>query len=165
MSFESKYAEENTGVEDVITYLEFDLGEESYGVKLISVREVITVPETTPLPNGPKFFKGIMNLRGQIISIVDLRDKLGIKPSEDRTEEAVVIVDFDGISIGLIVDSINKVLNFKLKDLVEIPEVQSQVNAQYIQGVYKSESKLTLLLDIESIFNINELKKMSQKAA
>lgn len=165
MSFETKYNnDESAGFEDMTTYLEFDLGNESYGVKLIAVREVITVPETTPLPNGPKFFKGIMNLRGQIISIVDLRDKLGIK-ANNTVEEAVVIVDFDGISIGLIVDSINKVLNFNMKDLVEIPEVQSQVNAQYIQGVYKSESKLTLLLDIERIFNIKELQSMSQKAA
>lgn len=148
-----------------ITFLEFDLGTESYGVKLLSVKEVITVPETTPLPNGPTHFNGIMNLRGQIISIVDLRKKLGIKSKEGRSEEAVVIVDFENVSVGLVVDSINKVLSFGIDELVEIPEILSQVNSQYIHGVYRGEDKLTLVLDLGKIFNLEELKILSQNAA
>jgi purine-binding chemotaxis protein CheW len=145
-----------------VTFLQFDLGRESYGVKLLSVKEVITVPEVTPLPNGPSSFQGIMNLRGQIISIVDLRKKLGIKSKENIEEEAVVIVDFDGVSIGLIVDSINKVLCFNLTELVEIPEVQSQVNSKFIQGVHRGDDKLTLVLDLAKIFNLEELQQMAQ---
>jgi len=156
--------EEEKKVEDQVRFLEFDLGEESYAVKLLSVREVITVPEMTPLPNGPSYFNGIMNLRGQIISVVDLRKKLNIKKS-DASEEAVVIIDIDGISIGMVVDTINKVLSFALEELVEIPEVRSQVNAKYIQGVYRNESKLTLLLDVESIFDLDNIKKLSNIAA
>jgi len=156
----SNKVESNQGEE--MTFLEFDLGSESYGVKLLAVKEVITVPETTPLPNGPSYFKGIMNLRGQIISIVDLRKKLGIKSKDTVDEEAVVIMDFDGVSIGLIVDSINKVLNFNLSELVEIPEVQSQVNSRFIHGVYRGEEKLTLVLDLAKIFNLNEIKEMTQ---
>lgn len=155
---------EETKTESV-TFLQFDLGQESYGVKLLSVKEVITVPDVTPLPNGPSYFQGIMNLRGQIISIVDLRKKLGIKSKESIEEEAVVIVDFDGVSIGLIVDSINRVLSVNLADLVEIPEVQSQVNSKFIQGVHRGEDKLTLVLDLAKIFNLVEIEQFSKQAA
>jgi purine-binding chemotaxis protein CheW len=157
-------SEENKQSEQV-TFLQFDLGQESYGVKLLAVKEVITVPEVTPLPNGPTFFKGIMNLRGQIISIVDLRKKLGIKSKANIDEEAVVIVDFDGASIGLIVDSINKVLSFELTELVEIPEVQSQVNSKFIQGVHRGDDKLTLVLDLAKVFNMAELQQYTKQAA
>lgn len=162
MSFEE--TEEVAG-ESLERFLEFDLGNEAYAVPLLSIKEVITVPETTPLPNSPSYFLGIMNLRGQIISVVDLRKKLKISSKSEGLEESVVIVDFEGVSIGLIVDSINRVINFAISELIEVPEVQSQVNAQYINGVYKGEKKLTIILDLEKILNIEEIKSVSKKAA
>ncbi|MBT3984132.1 MAG: hypothetical protein HOE90_22445 [Bacteriovoracaceae bacterium] len=157
--------EENLKTEELNRYLEFDLGNQSYAVHLLSVKEVITVPDTTPLPNGPDYFVGIMNLRGQIISVVDLRKKLRIESKTLGLEEAVVIVDLQGVSIGLIVDSINKVLNFSISDITEVPEVQSQVNAKYIQGVYRGEGKLSVLLDLENVLNINEIKSYQKEVA
>lgn len=162
MSFEDN---EKTNVEILERYLEFDLGKEAYAVPLLSIKEVITVPETTPLPNSPSYFLGIMNLRGQIISVLDLRKKLKITPKEEGLEESVVIVDFDGVSIGLIVDSINRVISFSVNDLIEVPEIQSQVNGQYINGVYKGADHLTVILDLEEILNIDEIKRMSNSAA
>ncbi len=146
-------------------FLEFDLGRESYAIPLLSVREVIPTPETTALPNGPAHMVGIMNLRGQIISVIDLRNKLKIKPREKNKEEAVLIVDMEGVSIGLVVDSINKVLSIDASELAEVPEIKSQVNATYIQGVYKGAEKLTIILDIMNILNINEIKKLLDKAS
>ena len=146
-------------------YLQFDLGKETYAVTLLSVKEVVTVPDTTPLPNSPIYFKGIMNLRGQIISIIDLRNKLNIKPKEIDNEEAVIIIEIKGVSIGLIVDSINSVLNISMQNVSEVPEVSSQINAKYIEGVYHSDKNLTILLDLESILNINEIKKVNKDAA
>lgn len=146
-------------------YLEFNLGPEHYAVPLLDVKEVIPIPETTLLPNGPAYFIGIMNLRGQIVSVIDLRKKIGIKNKAENSEEAVIITSFEDISIGLIVDSINKVLNIPLKEIKEIPEVQSQVNAKYILGVFQNEDRLSILLDLKSILNIDEIKKLSKKAA
>ena len=151
--------------EVVRRFLEFDLGKESYAVPLLSIKEVITVPDTTPLPNSPAYFMGIMNLRGQIISVMDLRKKLKITPKEEELEESVVIVDFEDLSIGLVVDSINKVISFSSSDLVEVPEVQSQVNAQFIHGVFKGTDKLTVILDLEKILNIPEVRKQTKRAA
>ena len=146
-------------------YLEFSLGSENYAIPLLRVKEVIPVPQTTVVPNSPNYFKGIMNLRGLIISIIDLRSKLGITSKKnEHVEEAVIIVDVDGFNIGLIVDSINHVLSFSMDKVAEIPEVKSQINAHYIMGVYRSENKLTVLLDLKGILSFAELSKMTKKA-
>ena len=148
-----------------LRYLQFKLGEENYGMEPLKVKEVIPVPDTTPLPNCPAYYTGIMNLRGQIISIVDLRKKLSIKTKHEDAEEAVIIVEIDGVGIGVVVDYIGKVLNLSSQDIAEVPEVSRQVNAKYIQGVYKDGEALNIFLDISSILNISEIKNTQQRAA
>lgn len=156
----------NEGSTDLIErYLEFKLGTENYAVQLLKIKEVIPHPETTPLPNGPSHFLGIMNLRGQIISVVDLRKKLKIAVNDEESENAVIIMNFDGISIGLVVDSIDKVLNVSKSEISEVPEVESAVNGKYIQGIYKQEDNLIVLLNLEKVLNIDELKRLQEKAA
>ena len=144
-------------------YLEFNLGPEPYGIPLLSVKEVITLPETTRIPNAPSYYIGIMNLRGQIISIIDLRKKLGINPQEVN-EEAVVIIEIEGMGIGLVVDSINKVLNIPLEQLKAVPEVSSQVNSKYIIGVFSADTKLVVILDLEKVLNISEISQLKKIA-
>ncbi len=131
-------------------YLQFDLGSEGYATKLLDVKEVIPMPETTPIPNSQNFYVGIMNLRGKIISVIDLRKKLNIKPGADL-EEAVVIVEIGDLGIGLVVDSINRVINLKNSEISNIPELQSQVNSEFIKGVYRGKDKLTIILDLEKV--------------
>lgn len=146
-------------------YLQFDLGNEVYAIPLLTVKEVIPEPPATPLPNSPGYYKGIMNLRGQIISIVDLRSKLNIKPKTEGLEEAVVIIEKEGVQIGLIVDIVKKVLSIDNKDIIEVPEVKSQINAQYVAGVFQEEHGLTILIAIEKVLNIKEISQMQNKAA
>jgi len=157
---------QNAGiVDEKDKFLQFDLGAEAYAIALLEVKEVIPVPDTTSLPNSPSFYSGIMNLRGQIISILDLRKKMNIKPKEVGLEEAVIIVEIDKIAIGLIVDSINKVLNLQTLEIAEVPEVRTQVNSKFIDGVYKGDGNLTLILNLEELLNIKEIKKLQEKAA
>ncbi|ATH08718.1 hypothetical protein BIY24_12395 [Halobacteriovorax marinus] len=146
-------------------FLEFSLGDEEYAIPLLSVREVISVPETTPIPKAPSHFLGIMNLRGQVISVVDMRTKLKIKAKENNSEESVIIVDLDGMNLGIVVDSINKVLAFTLKDINEVPEIETQVNAEYIYGVYRKEDSLTVLLNVAKVLDIKDVNAMAKKAA
>ncbi len=146
-------------------FIEFSLGSEDYAVPLLMVREVISVPDTTPIPKAPPHFLGIMNLRGQVISVVDLRKKLKVEPRKDK-EEAVIIVDIGSMNIGVVVDSINKVLAFSKEDVCEMPEVESQINTQYIQGVYKKENSLTVLLDLAKVLDLKDFEALnSQKKA
>jgi purine-binding chemotaxis protein CheW len=150
---------------DLERFLEFSLGEEDYAIPLLTVREVISIPETTPIPKAPPHFLGIMNLRGQVISIVDLRTKLKIKHREENTEESVIIVDIDGMNLGIVVDSINKVLAFNLSDVNQVPEIESQVNAEYIDGVYRKEETLTVLLNVAKVLDLKDLSLVKSKAA
>lgn len=138
-------------------FIEFSLGEEDYAIPLLMVKEVISIPETTPIPKAPKHFIGLMNLRGQVISIVDLRTKLNIKPNAEENDSAIIIVDFNNVNVGIVVDAINKVLAFSKSELQEMPELQSQVKADYILGIYKKEEGLTVLLDIAKCLDIKDL--------
>jgi purine-binding chemotaxis protein CheW len=154
--------------QDVERYLRFSLGKEEYAIPLLKVREVIAMPETTPIPQTPNYFLGIMNLRGQVITVMDLRTKLGIK-AEMGAETSVIIADLGDISVGVVVDSINAVLNPDPKDLAEKPELSSGVkSSEYITGVYKKESGLVLLLNIAKLLNFEDkqiLTNAGKKAA
>ena len=147
-------------------FIEFSLGREDYAIPLLMVREVISVPDTTPIPKSPSHFLGIMNLRGQVISVVDLRKKLKVEAKQDK-EEAVIIVDIGGMNIGVVVDSINKVLAFSSDEVSEMPEVENQVNTHFIFGVYKKENSLTVLLDIAKVLDLKDMEAItgSKKAA
>lgn len=136
-------------------FIEFSLGSENYAIPLLLVREVVSIPEITPIPKSPSHFLGIMNLRGEIISVVDLRKKLKIEVKKDK-EEVVVIVAIGEKNIGLIVDSINKVLAFSSDEVSEMPEVEGQVNTHFVSGVYRKENSLTILLDISKALEIKE---------
>jgi purine-binding chemotaxis protein CheW len=155
----------STMTTDQQRYLEFQLGTEHFGIPLLEVRELISIPETTPIPYTPKYIKGIMNLRGQVISVVDLRTKLAIKPNEVTNENAVVIVEFEGVILGLIVDAINRVIQAAPEQIKEIPEVKSETNKDYINGVFQNQNELTVLLNLKNLFNVKEISLAVQKAA
>lgn len=148
----------NTEVND--RYLSFSLGTEDYALPLLSVREVIAIPEITPVPQSSSYFLGIMNLRGQVISVIDLRSKLSIKPSTS-TESAIIICDLQPNSLGVVVDSINSVINANPNQISEKPEIHSQKNTDYIQNVYRDKDKLIVLLDISKVLNTQEMRELT----
>lgn len=128
-------------------YLCFGLGDEEFAVPLLTVREVVAMPETTRMPFMPSYFVGIMNLRGMVISVVDLRQKMQIKPKEN-SENAVVILEQDGVSVGAVVDSVNSVLNVTQSDFAENVGTESKSKTNYVTGVYRKDNRLILLVDI-----------------
>lgn len=162
MSVGNSNKENDKNEDKVIRYLEFSLGEELYAIPLLKVREVIARPETTPVPFTPKHFLGIMNLRGQVISVLDLRDKLVIKNKNDTKETAVIIVDMDPIFLGVVVDSVNSVLTLKTSEINVTPTIESDKKTDYISGIYQKEGVLVLLLDIASALDIEDKKAISQ---
>lgn len=143
-------------------YLNFSLGNEEFGIPLLDVREVIAVPEITPVPYTPPHFLGIMNLRGQVISVMDLRTKLGVK-GKISNENSVIICDLNPLSIGVVVDSINQVLSPNEEEIQEKPEIESRQSVEFITGVIRKENKLILLLDILKLLNLAD-KAMLERA-
>ena len=128
-------------------YLIFALGDESYGIPLLEVKEVIAVPETTPLPFTPKHFRGIMNLRGQVISIIDLREKFHI-PTESDEASAVIICDIDPFCIGVVVDSVVSVLNATKAIFSQKPEIERYKAHDYVENMCQHNEQLILLLNL-----------------
>lgn len=136
-------------------YIRFSLSDDEYAIPLLKVREVIAVPEITPVPQTPAYFLGIINLRGQVITVIDLRIKLGLKA--DRGEEmAVIITDLGNTGVGIVVDSINSVLTPKIEEIAEKPNFSHNKAAEYITGVYRKETGLVLLLDINRLLSFED---------
>ena len=149
---------------DSSRYLCFDLGSDEYAIPLLAVREVLAMPEVTPIPQSPAYFKGIMNLRGSVISIMDLRAKLSIKaPATD--EDTVVILDFGDASLGVVVDRVNAVVPFTRSDISEKPAIDAGKSMEHITSVVRRNDKLILLLDIAKALSIEDRLAISRKSA
>lgn len=157
--------QEEKSTSQIERYIKFKLGKESFAIKLLDIKEVIPVPELTPLPGSPAYYQGIMNLRGQIISIIDLRKKLNVVSEDGPNEEAVIIIELEGVAIGLVVDEIFSVLNIEVDSVKEVPVIKSQVNAQYISGVIHHDEELVVLFNLEKVINLSEILKYRNKAA
>lgn len=140
-------------------FLCFSLGAEEYAMPLLKVREVIAMPDITPVPHTPTYFLGIMNLRGQVISILDLRKKLGIKPGEGA-ETSVIISDLGHVSLGLVVDSVNFVLTPGTGEVAGPPEIQGQGGSDYLTGVWRKDKRLILFLDVGRALNVEDQKAL-----
>lgn len=144
-------------------FLCFSLGSEEYAIPLLRVKEVIAVPDVTQVPFTPNYFLGIMNLRGQVISIMDLRQKFGIK-SKEINETSVIICDLDHMSIGVVVDAINSVITPSPEEMAPKPDIQSSKTTDYITGVYRKEKRLVLFLDIAKTLTGEDQEALNRKA-
>ena len=147
-------------------YLTFELKEETYGLDVMKIMQIIGIPEITPIPRTPEFVKGVINLRGKIIPVIDLRLKFEI-PLEDYTEEtAIIVVDVENekgdINIGIIVDRVSDVLDIHGKEIEITPSFGVEVNSEFILGMAKIEKKIITLLDINRILTSAELVKLQK---
>lgn len=143
---------ENAGMS---RYLVFGLGTEYYSIPLATVREVIAMADITAVPQTPAHFKGVMNLRGQVIAVLDLRLKFKMKPDSNLAETAIIILDFQPMSIGVIVDAVNSVVALRGDQISSSPDIESSINADYITGIARLEQKLILILDIEKALGMD----------
>ncbi|HAR41040.1 MAG TPA: chemotaxis protein CheW [Bdellovibrionales bacterium] len=145
-------------------FLAFTLSGEHYGIPLLKVKEVIELTKITPIPYAPNYFKGIMNLRGQVISVIDLRLKFKMSKAEIGSQSAIVILDLSPLCLGVIVDSINCVLASERSEIQARPDVESQVKSDYISGVIRSKQDLVLLLDVERTLNAEDFQTMKTQS-
>ncbi|RZA08570.1 MAG: purine-binding chemotaxis protein CheW [Proteobacteria bacterium] len=131
-------------------YLCFSLGDESFALPLLNVREVLAQPEIVPVPHTPSYFQGLMNLRGQVVSVMDLRLKLGVKPRLDSSECVVIICALEGFVVGITVDAVNSVVAPKEEELSS-----EAGHRDYLAGVYRHGQELVLLLDVARALSLS----------
>jgi purine-binding chemotaxis protein CheW len=142
-------------------YLTFTLAEEEYGIGILKVKEIIGMMPITSVPRTPDFVKGVINLRGKVIPVIDLRLKFGMPTIDytDRTCIIVVEIDTDDmtIQIGIVVDSVSEVLNIKEQEIEKAPSFGAQVDTAYILGMAKINSGVKILLDINRVLSTKEI--------
>ncbi len=147
-------------------YLTFVLGQEDYGIPIHKVKEIIGMMEITFIPKTPKFIKGVINLRGKIIPIMDLRLKFDMEEKEytERTCIIVAEIQLDKMKkqIGMVVDAVSEVVNIQSAEIELPPEYGSYENVEFLTGVGKVREKVILLLDIERILDCDELEVLNK---
>ena len=138
--------------DDLHQLVVFNLGVEEFGVNIMQVQEIIRMPDITRIPRSPEYVKGVINLRGKIIVVMDLDNSFGMNETEMTEESRIVVVDINGTIIGLVVDSVSEVIRLKGSNIEHTPEIITQkINADYLKGVGKMDDRLLILLNLENI--------------
>lgn len=140
----------------------FTIGAEQFGVNILMVQEIIRSTPITSVPNAPVFVEGVINLRGNIIPVIDLRRRLQLEPGEmDPTETWIIILDIEGKITGFIVDSVTEVLKIQESSVEPPPDIiVAGLESQYIQGVCDIGEKLLIILDFNRILLVEELRSL-----
>jgi purine-binding chemotaxis protein CheW len=148
-------------IAETMQYLTFKLGEEVYALDIGKVREVLDFTSVTKVPRTPDFMRGVINLRGSVVPVVDLRLKFGMSPTEKTVNTCVIItevtVDNDTTVLGCLADSVQEVLDLLPADISAAPKIGTKLRTDFIQGMGRREDAFIIILDIDKIFSTDEL--------
>jgi len=142
----------------------FSIGRETFGVPIERVHQIVGVPEITAVPDSPDCVEGVINLRGKIVSIVDLRKRFGEKEIRSHRKNRVLVVEVQGKMVGLIVDSASEVLKIPHADIEQPPNVFEEGDLNYVTGVGKLNGRLIILVDLTKILQRGELRRVGEFA-
>lgn len=143
-------------------FLTFYLDKECYGIEIQYVTEIVGIQTITEIPGLPDYVKGIINLRGKIIPLMDVRLRFKKEPREYNDRTCVIVVDIKGVSLGLIVDGVAEVLTIPEQDIVEPPQINKGFSNRYIKKIGKVDGDIKLLLDCEKLLTEDELEELSE---
>lgn len=147
-------------------YLTFDLASEEYGIEILKVQEIIGLMPITKVPQTPHFIRGVINLRGKVIPVVDLRLKFEMETKEDTRRTSIIVVKVkrsgNNVTMGLIVDDVFEVIDIEKTDIEPTPEFGANVNTDFILGVGKMNQKVVMLLDVDKVLSGGEVTLVNQ---
>jgi purine-binding chemotaxis protein CheW len=148
-------------------HMTFKLMKEEYGIEILKVRELIGLLEITRVPRAKPYIKGLINLRGKVIPVIDLRVKFGMPAAEPTGQAVIIVVQLAGIAgevtIGLLVDEVLEVRSIRDSDIEPPPALPNDIDATFIKGVGKSEKHIVFLLDIDRVLNADERAEVSEQ--
>src|SRR3990170_2202855 len=145
----------------VLQMVGFKVDREFFGVPIEKVKEIVRVPEITHVPDTPEFVEGVINLRGKIVPVVDMRKRLGAKSTGHSRTSRVLILDMEKGVVGLIVDSASEILKISDEAIEPPPELVSSIGGDYITGVGKLNDKLIVMLDLKRLMSADEMKRLN----
>jgi purine-binding chemotaxis protein CheW len=149
-------------------YLTFTLAGEEYGIGILKIKEIIGMMPITSVPQTPKFVKGVINLRGKVIPVVDLRLRFAMAAIDYNERTCIIVVEIEkhgtDIVIGIVVDSVSEVLNIKNEEIEDTPAFGTSLNTDYILGMAKMEGKVKILLDIDAVLSQDDIDMLSKAA-
>jgi purine-binding chemotaxis protein CheW len=143
--------------DELLQLVSFNIGSEEFGVDILKVQEINRMAEITKVPQAPHYVEGVINLRGKVIPIVDLRKRFGLEIKEYDKNTRIVVVDIEGNVMGMVVDSVSEVLRLPTNTIEPPPEIVTGINSEYIKGVAKLEDRLLIFLDLSKVIDVNEM--------
>jgi purine-binding chemotaxis protein CheW len=146
-------------------YLAFQLGKEAYAIRVLKVREIIGVQDITPVPQTPDYVRGVFNLRGKVIPVIDLQRKFGLQATASTTRTCIVVVELltegQAMLMGILVDGVSEVLNIVSAEIEDTPDFGRDISVSYLLGVAKTRGSVKLLLDIDAALQTQEVSHLS----
>ncbi|MCE5271747.1 chemotaxis protein CheW [bacterium] len=146
-------------------FLTFRLAEEHYGLEILQVKEIIGILKITRVPRTPGYIRGVINLRGKVLPVMDLRLRFGMGAIEETEETCIIVVDATGagnVLMGLLVDSVSEVLDIASSDIEDAQDLGENVKTEFIRGVGKAREKVILLLDIQAVLDSEDRDKAAE---
>ena len=143
-------------------YVTFLVGDETYGVPVLKVQEIIGMTDITHVPNSLEFMKGVINLRGTVVPVVDMRMKFEMNVRDYDNFTVIIIVEIQGKLIGMIVDTVSDVLDISTKDIQETPHFSAKIETDYIDSIGQKDDLLVIILDVDNILTSQELEELSE---
>ena len=157
MSNLTKQSASKTEAADVILqWVTFKLQEETYGINVMQVQEVLRYTEIAPVPGSPDYVLGIINLRGNVVTVIDTRSRFGLEPADVTDNSRIVIIEAEKQVIGILVDSVAEVVYLKASEIDTAPNVGTDESARFIQGVSNREGELLILVDLNKLLSDEE---------
>ncbi len=146
-----------TTASDELQLVSFNIGTEEFGVDILKVQEINRMVDITKVPQAPHYVEGVINLRGKVIPIVDLRKRFNLELKEYDKNTRIVVVDIGGNIMGMIVDSVSEVLRLPANTIEPPPEIVTGINSEYIKGVAKLDDRLLIFLDLSKVIDVTAI--------
>ncbi len=148
--------------DDVIQWVTFCLADENYGIAVMQVQEVLRMTEITPVPGAPDYVLGIINLRGNVVTVIDTRQRFGLPAKEVDDASRIIIIESGEQVVGLLVDSVAEVVYLKESEIEISPNVGSDDSSKYIQGVHSDNGELLILVDVNKFLTQEEWQDVAE---
>jgi purine-binding chemotaxis protein CheW len=146
-------------------FLTFYLAEEAYGLEILKVHEIIGMMPITRVPRTPEFIRGVINLRGKVIPVVELRRKFGMEPGVQTEQTCIIVVEVGSVEMGIVVDKVSEVLDIAASQIDDAPSFGVSVNTDFVLGIGKTGERVTILLDIARVLTSAEAAGLAAVAA